>query len=130
MIPYGLLDKVNFTVNRLLTYRPDGLDTSWKHASETEETLRGDCEDFAIVKASRLVRFHGQNPDDMEIGIFTSPNRNAHAMLICKSEKTIGLFRRKKVPCEFLLDNMTDGIYEMHQIRYKLATRRKVDKYI
>jgi predicted transglutaminase-like cysteine proteinase len=130
VIPYGLLDKVNFTVNKYLTYRPDGIDTSWKPARETEESLRGDCEDFAIVKASRLVRFHGQNPDDMAIGICTFPNQTAHAILICKSEKTTGFFRRKKIPCEYVLDNRTNGIYEIDQTRLKIATRRKVDAYI
>ena len=130
MIPYGLLDKVNFTVNKYMTYIPDGADTAWKHASETEETLRGDCEDFAIVKASRLAKFHGQNPDDMEIGIFITPKGNAHAMLICDSEKTTGFFRRKTIPCKYVLDNRFNGIYTMEQIRDKLSHTKKVGAYL
>ena len=130
MIPYGLLDKVNFTVNKYLTYRPDGIDTSWKVASDTEESRTGDCEDFAIVKASRLVKFHGQNPDDMSIGIFTAPNRGAHAMLICKSDRSAGFFRRKRVPCEYVLDNRTNGIYTIGQIRDKLSHTKKVHDWI
>jgi predicted transglutaminase-like cysteine proteinase len=130
VIPYGLLDKVNFTVNKYLTYIPDGADTSWKVAHETEASRRGDCEDYAIVKASRLVNLHDQNPDDMEIGIFITRKGNAHAMLICKSERTTGFFRREKTPCDFVLDNRTNGIYTMDQISDKLSHTKKVDAYL
>jgi len=130
VIPYKLLDEVNYTVNKQLTYCPDGADTGWKLASETEETLKGDCEDYAIVKASRLVKFHGVSPDDIEIGIFITPNKAAHAMLICNGERTTGFFRKKTIPCKYILDNRFNGIYTMDQIRDKLSHTKKVDKYL
>lgn len=130
MIPYKLLDEVNYTVNKFLTYCPDGADTGWKCAAETEASKVGDCEDYAIVKASRLVKLHGMNPDDMEIGIFITPSKNSHAMLICKGEKTTGFFRKKVEPCQYILDNRFNGIYTIDQIRDKLSHVKKVDKYL
>ncbi len=130
MIPYKTLDEVNYTVNKLLTYCPDGADTGWKCAVETEQSLRGDCEDYAIVKASRLVKLYGISPDEMEIGIFITPSKNSHCMLICNGERTTGFFRRTTEPCKYVLDNRHSGIYTLDEIRDKLSHVKKVDKYI
>lgn len=130
MIPYKLLDDVNYTVNKYLTYCPDGADTAWKSACETEKTRTGDCEDFAIVKASRLVKLHGISPDEMELGVFMTPKGGVHTMLICNGEQTVGIFRRKTEPCKYILDNRFNGIYTIDQIRDKLSHTKKVDAFI
>lgn len=130
MIPLALLDAVNFQVNRDLTYLPDGMKDKWCLASETEKSMTGDCEDFAIVKASRLVNLHDCNPKDMRIGKFRTPKGTYHAMLIVEGEDTKGFFRKTTFPCRWVLDNRWAAIYRIDQIRDKLILEYPVETYI
>lgn len=129
MIPLDLLDEVNHKVNHTLTYTPDGLVDKWEQAAFSEASLRGDCEDFAIVKASRLIHIHGCSSADMMIGKFRT-KIGYHAMLVVNGEKKKGFFKREFVPCLWVLDNRTDNIFTIDQIRDKLILQYKVDAFI
>jgi predicted transglutaminase-like cysteine proteinase len=130
MIPYSLLDAVNFQVNKDIKYTRDGLYDYWAKAVDTERTRKGDCEDIAIVKANRLANLHHCNKKDMRIGKFQTPGGTYHAMLVVEGEDTKGFFRKKTFPCRWVLDNRWDAIYRIDQIRDKLILEYDVDLYI
>ena len=130
MIPYDVLDKANIDVNHLLTYCPDGLVDKWEKAAITEVSKTGDCEDYAITKASRLIKLFGCSPDDLRIGKFRTTKGTYHAMLIAESEYTKGFFRKTKEPCRYLLDNRWNAIYRMDQVRDKLIIEYRVESFI
>jgi predicted transglutaminase-like cysteine proteinase len=130
MIQYDLLDKVNYDVNRYITYTPDGASDKWNLATITEESRKGDCEDYAIVKANRLIKLHGCDSKYMRIGKFRTSKGTYHAMLIVDGEHKKGFFRKITAPCQWVLDNRWDAIYRMDQIRDKLIIQYQVDKWI
>lgn len=132
MIDYDLLDAVNFQVNRLIKFTPDGVRDKWSKAAETEATKIGDCEDYAIVKAHRLVKWNRCNPSDLSIGKFRPTRKGGqnHAMLLAKGQKRKGLFRKSIVDCVYVLDNRTNNIYTLDQIRDSLIETYPVDDYI
>jgi predicted transglutaminase-like cysteine proteinase len=130
MIPFDLLDEVNHKVNHTLTYTPDGLIDKWEKAAVTDASMRGDCEDFAILKGFRLVKMHGCDAQDMQIGKFKTSKGKYHAILMVESERTTGFFRKTTKPCTYLLDNRWDAIYTIDQIRDKLISVYGVSKYI
>lgn len=129
MIHLRRLQVVNERVNTDITYTPDGMDTAWKHATETMKTMKGDCEDYAIVKAF-ILKKQGESIDDMSIGIFRTPENGTHAMLMCKGEYTKGIFKRVTVPCVWILDNRVSAIWRLDQIYDKWILTKQVDGYI
>jgi len=132
VIDYDLLDAVNFQVNKLMTYRPDAPNARLPKPEEIEKDKAGDCEDYAILKAHRLVRWNRCSPDDLSIGVFQplKAGRPNHAMLLAKGQKKKGLFRKTIVDCVYVLDNRTNNIYTLDQIRDELILQSPVDPYI
>lgn len=76
-------------INRRVTYRPDspgsGAADSWSAAAVTLARGSGDCEDFAIAKAQKLLAL-GFRPQDLYLVIGQVPTlRTAHAILVVRS---------------------------------------------
>ena len=132
MIDYDLLDAVNFQVNKLMTYRPDAAGEKLPRPEDIEKAKAGDCEDYAILKAHRLVKWNRCASADLSIGVFEplKKGRPNHAMLLAKGQKKKGIFKKSIVDCVYVLDNRTNNIYTLDQIRDKLILQSPVDLFI
>jgi len=132
MIDYDLLDAVNFQVNKLMKYRQDAAGEMLPRPEDIEKSKQGDCEDYAILKAHRLVRWNSCDSADLSMGMFESKKKGLprHAMLLAKGQKKKGIFKKSMVDCVYVLDNRTNNIYTLDQIRDKLILSLPVDLYI
>ena len=97
------LGKVNAWVNRNVEFADDktlyGRPDYWATAGETLRRMKGDCEDFAILKYQFLVD-SGFDPGSLYLTLVWDPvRRRDHAVLIVKLDGG-----------HYLLDNETDQI--------------------
>jgi predicted transglutaminase-like cysteine proteinase len=120
MIPYKILDEVNYKVNIILSFKTDlaehGKKDFWQPPQMTTALKTGDCEDYAILKMYHLKQA-GYSAKDMRVGYFIDEYGLGHAMLICKSQCSGGFMWRKTVDCEYLLDNRTHAMYKLGQTK-------------
>jgi len=132
MIDYDLLDAVNFQVNRAMTYKKDAQGAGLPKPEDIEKIKQGDCDDYVILKAHRLVKWNRCSPDDLSFGIFAPLKKDAqyHAMLLAKGQKKKGLFSKTIVDCVYVLDNRTNNIYTLDSVRDKLLSSLPIELYL
>ena len=135
MIPYNELDSINYDVNMAIRYRPDievhrRIDR-WQTPEETMRLGTGDCEDYAILKAWRLAQL-GHSVDDMRIVVVrVGDSKSLHAALYCDSQYDKGFlwWKKRNVPCTYILDNMTDNLYRPDQVRHTVINIYRAERF-
>jgi predicted transglutaminase-like cysteine proteinase len=121
VIDYDTLDSINLYANKNIKYMSDqavwGKPDKWQTPDETEKLGTGDCEDYAIVKARRLV-MAGADPAAMQL-LMVAPRGNptgCHMVLAANTVVTTGiLWWKKRVTVTVLLDNMWDSLYTLRE---------------
>lgn len=135
MIDRRLLDDINYSVNCMIHYVPDidvhKTNDKWQMPAETLRRKTGDCEDYAILKASMLVK-QGVNKDLLRIAVVKeSDGLPIHAVLLAPSTYTTGLWRWKKTrACTYVLDNKRDDLLRWECTPYTIIRLVKVDAYV
>ncbi len=130
MIPFSVLDKINTEVNNSIRYVRDVGKDHWKTPHETLIDGCGDCEDFAILKAYKLAAM-GYSLECMRITCYRVAGGDYHAVLLVESEQEKGFFwRRKVVPCKYVLDNRWNILYTTDEIRDHFCWDVEVSKYV
>lgn len=132
IITESVIDNVNYLTNHQMRYTSQTKGDKFVHGSELEKTLSGDCDDYAVLKAYRLHKL-GVHPSDMCVGAVASKGGVLldHAVLLVKGERTKGfLWWKKKVPCEWVLDNLTKNLYPLEHTGYIIGYRLDISDYI
>jgi predicted transglutaminase-like cysteine proteinase len=79
-------------------------------------TRGGDCEDFALLKKRELIRL-GVDPQRLLIATVLDRKRNAHAVLVLRSDQG-----------DLVLDNLTDRIRPWSDTRYVFLRMQDPDR--
>lgn len=85
-----LLSLINTDVNQSIQYQADKADI-WQAPCAT----KGDCEDYAICKASKLAE-RGVSLDRMQILVCLRPNVGMHAVLVVDGKQVLDNMPRYK----------------------------------
>lgn len=131
-IDQQVIDNVNYLTNHQMRYVSQGKTDRFVHGSILERTRTGDCDDYCVLKAHRLKKL-GVHPSAMIIGAVASRGGNVpdHAVLLVKGERTSGfLWWKKSVPCEWVLDSLTDHVYPLEHTGYKIGYRLDISDHI
>lgn len=132
---WRLMNRINGDVNNSITYRRDkdvhNRIDYWQKPEETLELKTGDCEDYAILKAWRLVNA-GVPSSVLRIAVVSTPDSPPnHAVLFVPSMVTTGLlWWKKQVERIFVLDNVRDEIVAWDKSPYQLINIHTVEKFI
>lgn len=136
VVDYELLDSVNLFVNKYVQYRSDqavwGKPDKWQTPDETEKLATGDCEDYAILKARKLVK-NGANPKAMQLLLVRTRQNpeGSHMVLAANTQVTTGmLWWKRKITVTVLLDNMWDSLYTLRESGHTLIKPIKLAKEI
>lgn len=111
------LIEVNTEVNKAVRFRSDdllfGTDDFWAlPVMGRDGVLMGDCEDYALMKRSRLLA-EGYSPDDLSLAIVRTLRGDIHAVLLVATDEG-----------EMVLDSLTPLVGTWKQSRYSLIARQ------
>lgn len=79
-------------------------------------SLRGDCEDFALLKKKELIR-SGIAPERLLLTTVLDTRGNSHAVLVLRADTG-----------DYVLDNLTDRIKPWKETRYTFLRMQSPDK--
>jgi predicted transglutaminase-like cysteine proteinase len=108
---FAQLDAVNRTVNREIEPVTD-LELYGEADHWTIPTVRGDCEDYVLLKRKRLIAL-GWPPSSLLITVVRDERGDGHAVLTARTQQG-----------DFILDNKTDEIKVWHRVRYQFVMRQ------
>lgn len=128
-----LCDEINHWVNHSMTYVQQLQGDKHIHGVEVAKTLRGDCDDYVILKAHMLHQ-RGVPKESMCLGGVSAGafnNRIDHAVLVVKVVVTKGFWLwKREVPVELILDNRWDTVYTTEEIREYVSYRKDIKEWI
>jgi predicted transglutaminase-like cysteine proteinase len=108
---FAQLDAVNRAVNREIEPITD-LELYGEADHWTIPTVRGDCEDYVLLKRKRLMAL-GWPPSALLITVVRDERGDGHAVLTARTQQG-----------DFILDNKTDEIKIWHRVRYHFVMRQ------
>lgn len=108
---FAQLDAVNRAVNREIEPVTD-LELYGEADHWTIPTVRGDCEDYVILKRKRLIAL-GWPPSALLITVVRDERGDGHAVLTARTQQG-----------DFILDNKTDEIRIWYRVRYQFVMRQ------
>ena len=108
---FAQLDAVNRAVNREIEPVTD-LENYGEADRWTIPTVRGDCEDYVLLKRRRLIAL-GWPPSSLLITVVRDELGDGHAVLTVRTKQG-----------DFILDNKTDEIKVWHRVRYQFVMRQ------
>ena len=100
------LRRVNAEVNRTVTYRRDPLIFGRREYWVPADTV-GDCEDFALLKLSRLLD-QGYPREALRLALAVRPDGRQHAVLAIHTDKGV-----------LIMDNFYNDIVPWHELGYR-----------
>jgi len=105
------LDAVNRAVNREIEPVTD-LELYGEADYWTIPTVKGDCEDYVLLKRRRLIGL-GWPPSALLITVVRDERGDGHAVLTART-----------LQGDFILDNKTDEVKIWHRVRYQFVMRQ------
>jgi predicted transglutaminase-like cysteine proteinase len=108
---FAQLDAVNRAVNREIEPVTD-LELYGEADHWTIPSVRGDCEDYVLLKRKRLIAL-GWPPSALLITVVRDERGDGHAVLTART-----------LQGDFILDNKTDEIKVWHRVRYHFVMRQ------
>lgn len=113
-----LLRRVNAAVNKKVRAATDweiyGQEEYWEYPDKSGHGLRGDCEDYALMKQRELQKY-GLPAGDLLITVARKPDGEAHAVLTART--TGG---------DFILDNLRAAVLNWQDTDYRYIKRQSV----
>lgn len=136
VVDYDTLDNINLFVNRNTKYVADVLGWNkldyWQTPEETERLGRGDCEDYALLKAKKLL-LAGANQEAMRLLIVEPRHdpKSRHAVLAVNTIVDSGiLWWKKPVTVTLLADNMWNTLYTLRESGHKFIKTAKMPDFV
>jgi predicted transglutaminase-like cysteine proteinase len=108
---FAQLDAINRAVNREIEPVTD-LELYGEADHWTIPKVRGDCEDYVLLKRKRLIAL-GWPPSALLITVVRDERGDGHAVLTART-----------LQGDFILDNKTDEIKIWHRVRYQFVMRQ------
>ena len=110
------LSRINTEVNESITYAKDkelhNKRDYWQTPEQTLLSLKGDCEDYAILKASKLD--DDNYPYNLSIlVIHRTFQKDYHAVLLANNH--------------YVLDNNRDKVYTIHKLKRQSTILQSID---
>jgi len=111
-----LLQRVNASVNNTVRAATDneiyGQEEYWEYPDKTGSKMRGDCEDYVLLKQRELQKY-GLPAGALLITVVRKPDGEAHAVLTVRTEAG-----------DYILDNLRDEVLNWQETEYRYIKRQ------